>query len=823
MDIKAEEKILILGALFHDIGKFEQRCTGNPKKMFHQSLGKELINSGRFQHRFEAIIGKEHVDKLINIVSEHHTEGAGGFTKYIQEADHISASERVKKEEVEYYKDQWKNKHLCSLFSKINLLSEQRTDLRYYRHRPLSKLDYDVLIPKLEKDALDEPSFSYNEGDWESFKDDLEAVLDFYHYDTDFNSLINLILIVFEKYLWCIPDFTGSSETDISLYNHLKDVTGLAHAIYLTDKDHNDSSMLNLIIGDIPGIQDYIFDVTYTKPAKILRGRSIFVQILVRNIASVFLDKLQLTEANLIMLAGGKFYIVAPNTKLFAEKFAEIKKTIEDYFIEEFRMELSCNCTYEAFNYIDLKNGKTTFGNIIENATAKLQKDKHKVYENYLFGRNEYKNFIRKEEYIDNIAEDTNSIKCRVTDKPIRKNRKALIEDLIVDKQVKIEYEIGSRITGNNIIVEMEENGLSIDPKNINRIKSYSGKSQDKNNVKLLLNPTIDVLKRKDNKMKDVFRNFSYIEAANYCSPYQQDEDEEKIIMPFDEISDSNDGAKYLALIKGDIDNLGLIMAQGLSRDEAKVNDDIKDMSGISRTTTLSNHLKYFFSFYLNGVLKDWELKAKDNLTYTVFAGGDDLMLLTPQSSAVKLIKFLNDRFTEFTCCNKEVHISYSITQFKHDTPIRIISEIAEQNQELCKEKANSKEDLIFTSDKNKASIFIFDTVIKNDWLEDFLKKTADLTTWVNDPKINLSHGLLRKLLDASEAIKKYENTKDASYLIWHAQLTYSVNRLLKDKNNKYRNEIVGKFFDGVLSIRKNEQLDNMLYPIVCQVIYNIR
>ncbi|MBK8549854.1 MAG: hypothetical protein IPL53_01880 [Ignavibacteria bacterium] len=45
--------------------------------------------------------------------------------------------------------------------------------------------------------------------------------------------------------------------------------------------------------------------------AKILRGRSIFVEVLTRNFASKILDKLGLTECNLIMLAGGKFYIVA--------------------------------------------------------------------------------------------------------------------------------------------------------------------------------------------------------------------------------------------------------------------------------------------------------------------------------------------------------------------------------------------------------------------------------------------------------------------------------------------------------------------------------
>jgi len=100
----AEEKTLILGALFHDIGKFEQRCTRNPYKKYHQELGKELILSGRFQHHFEKIVGKENINQLSEVILNHHKKDpANGITKIIQQADRLSASERVDKEEVEAY------------------------------------------------------------------------------------------------------------------------------------------------------------------------------------------------------------------------------------------------------------------------------------------------------------------------------------------------------------------------------------------------------------------------------------------------------------------------------------------------------------------------------------------------------------------------------------------------------------------------------------------------------------------------------------------------------------------------------------------------
>ncbi len=68
--------------------------------------------------------------------------------------------------------------------------------------------------------------------------------------------------------------------------------------------------------------------------------------------------------------------------------------------------------------------------------------------------------------------------------------------------------------------------------------------------------------------------------------------------MTFGKLAKQGEDVNYLTMIKGDIDNLGLLMALGLDRDK-------NSLSAISRTTTMSNHLKYFFSFYLNEFLRE--------------------------------------------------------------------------------------------------------------------------------------------------------------------------------------------------------------------------
>ncbi len=77
--------------------------------------------------------------------------------------------------------------------------------------------------------------------------------------------------------------------------------------------------------------------------------------------------------------------------------------------------------------------------------------------------------------------------------------------------------------------------------------------------------------------------------------------------------------------------------------------------------------------------------EKNDQVVYTVFAGGDDLMFIAPQSSAVELVNELNKKFGELVCDNPEIHISWSLTNFKDHTPVRIVADMAERNQKISK------------------------------------------------------------------------------------------------------------------------------------------
>jgi CRISPR-associated protein Csm1 len=823
-----KEKILLLSALFHDIGKFQQICLSEDKD--HTELGARFIKEN--STLFKPLFGNDEqaFQRLCKVIEEHHVQNSDDeLIKIIDIADKVSAEEN---HEDGNYGSSQKKHFLLSTFSNVNLLSKKEKSKRYYRHEKLTKKNYEVLIPQkenIEDAAASQKHYKNQDKIFDEFKNDLRSVFKYYKGEEDFETLVNLILIVFEKYLWCIPNIVGNDESDISLFNHLKDVTAVSHALYKTRYKNNDSTKLNLIIGEMPGIQKYIFDVTGKKPAKILRGRSIYVQLLTRHFASIILKELGLTETSLIMFAGGKFYIIAQQNESFKKVYNCAKGKIEKFLIKNFFYEIKFSSAYVSFDADTLASNNIKFSDIIDNASYELLKGRHQIFKNDLFPDSfDERKFVLPSDYIKTKDLDSNSVKCKVSDKPVRKDRAKEIEDVgLVDKQVFNEYKIGKDIPYGAVVLE-----LSNELDEVKKIKKLDAANPDINNYKIIINPSLDDLISYSNSKRNLLKNSLILEVANYTSM-----DEDDYVKDFDEMVKVNHGAEFLTLIKGDIDNLGLLMSCGLS-------GSTKEASPISRITTMSYHLKYFFSFFINGFLEKWDRSKKeldkdhpesDQNVYTIFAGGDDLMLITTQSASLKLVKEFNEQFKDFICENDEVHITYSHTNFKDHTPIRMVADISEHHQEAAKKKlkGNSNFDSLesflnssepFSQENDKTGLYLFNSIVKNSSIQYVLDRKNELTDWVKDENNPVSKGVTQTLLNLAEMMKEYDEEQKIEKLIWHPKLANMITRLLMDKGG-YKNEAIQTFFDEALTLNKNldSPLRAVLHPLMCEVIYSTR
>src|SRR5262249_30185833 len=140
------------------------------------------------------------------------------------------------------------------------------------------------------------------------------------------------------------------------LYDHLRVTSAIAACLYqfharraaLTDKEvaRQDQTRCLLLVGDISGIQDYIFGISTIGAggvAKRLRARSFYVQLLVDTAGLRVLRAFALPLANLLMAAGGKFYLLLPHLPDAPGDLRRLQREFDEWLLTEFHGALALN------------------------------------------------------------------------------------------------------------------------------------------------------------------------------------------------------------------------------------------------------------------------------------------------------------------------------------------------------------------------------------------------------------------------------------------------------------------------------------------------
>jgi len=424
-------------------------------------------------------------------------------------------------------------------------------------------------------------------------------------------------------------------------------------------------------------------NIVNTKPAKILRGRSIFVQVVTRIVVSIFIKDLGLTDASIVMHAAGKILIVAPGRLAHSPQVGAVTKKIEETLKKNFLYEISFGIGLTEFP----KNPgiSWSFGDVVEVSNIKQQNSWQKLFNNDLFDTFDEKSFVIREDYVTPTGDDeSDKMKCQVPGMPIIDGRQKIIKqkykedgkwvesNTTVDLQVFNEFMIGDIVPKETTVIGVKQKNNCFEVEAPVPLSTFKGSPE----FKIFINPThIDLMDKISNAPK-ILKDASFLHVANYVT-MMEDDKKNDIVMDFETMTKQNIGGEFLTMIKGDIDNFGIILSCGLKN------------HSVSSHSTLSSQLKYFFSFRLNKLLFEWcnSHGNDDKVVYCVYSGGDDIFFVTTQSYALELVRDLNKKFTEFTCLNPEIHISYSFTNFKHNTPIRIISDFADNNQKTIKRK----------------------------------------------------------------------------------------------------------------------------------------
>ena len=654
--------LIALAGLLHDIGKFRQRCGFkndlNDFEMGFAICDKQKCSYIHAAHTAKTIdeMGLGDIKNLIALASSHHKSNLDDDDKVIQLADRY-ASALDRKESLEELKQKdFIEVALQTPFSFVYLENEPKT--HYY---PLQKLEGSIKITDGKRTNIED---GYKTLYSDFIKEAKELKLTF-NTPNDFLKLKSLL----EKYTTFIPSSSYKTYPDVSLFDHLLATSAIAVAV----KKGNGEDF-SLIQGDFTSIQSFIFSKfgeSNKYLAKILRAKSLFVNIATELIALKICDKLGLNPLSIVLNAGGKFTILAH--KLSDEdknKIEEVKEWVNSNF-----KEINFLQTKFVIKSIDFTKDKFKLGEF-----ASVFKDLAYAFEK------EKLRFQPQTDVFENYINEASKGICNICGiVPIEDEKE---EDKICKYCQKFK-EIGEKLPKAKYINFNLDNLLSI---------SVDNSINDKFNFGFNTHP----VKRVANivpKFKE-----SDINNPKYQNITQETEIKENTIKSFYHIA--NDGLKieedklvgknYLAILKADIDNLGEIFIRGFNHKE-------RNEATFSRVLYLSRMIDYFFTTILMNYIKDKNV-------YTVFAGGDDLFLIGHYEDIVKTYEWIIKELKAYTK-NQDFHLSAGIYLTRPNVPIPLMAELAEDEIDSAK-----------AIDSGKNALTLFGVTLKNSDFLDMLE-----------------------------------------------------------------------------------------------------
>ena len=754
--------------------------------------------------------GSDNVDdSLINGAAKHHTPET--FLQWVVATADRVASGFERNEFEEYNKSKEKENHYTArqltLFEQIRLSDSNQSQTCQYRYRyKLKPLSPNALAPvQEEKYPIANRTAAQKEYRelWDEFVDGLKKIPEPHREN------LPLWLDHFETLWGCythaIPSATAfKTRPDVSLYDHSRATAALAVALWryhhqkqddeqevirkMRNRDDWDEEKLLLIQGDFFGIQKFIFESggeTRKYAAKLLRGRSFYVSLLTECAALKLLDRLGLPATSQILNTAGKFLIVAPNTEPVNTVIKCVQQELDEWFLDHRMGESSIGlATLPARCNDFLKHRKgdtkyTPFQTLMEKLFVQLERAKLKRFnlceqspESAVFDR-----FLKQFNKDKGVC-------------PIDGHSPATHDDngISMSNLARDQIEVGTRLVDdrrNRVVITREKPGLDTLQIRIFGYHVSFPQEREMDQLKQAANSG-DLLRAFDISLPVTGDTALWNGYARRCingyvprfkpddvqnsAKYRRLEDEpgtveEGKIKSFNHIACEGSGVNALMVLKGDVDNLGLIFQRGLVRSGREYAEGMT----FAKMAGLSRQMDAFFSIYL-----PYRCQKDFPDTYTVFAGGDDFLLIGPWYSQIRLAREMRQWFREYVTGNPEVHFSAGLFMTRPGSPVRYLAEQSEKALESAKKHRAEN-----GHSPPKNAITCYGYSVSWDCFDELITKSEELEERARQNKLSVGYlyGLLQ-FADMQAGIdEKPENT------IWRSRFAYQTKRLVERMN----------------------------------------
>lgn len=779
-----QNDLLVLAALLHDIGKFAQRAGAAKSSHLEQEYCPG--ENGRPSHTHvlytDAFIEGDALPlppelegergALARMASAHHRPDADSVEEMcLMRADRLSSGgDRMAGESEGTHK----TARMESVFAKIGLpdgKAGQNGPFRELRYalRPLDDPGEPPVFPV----SLEEARKTGYPELYARFLQALRAL----PLDMGIRHYTNSLATVLERFTWCVPSSTYHTDADISLHDHGTTTAAIAQALLACRRDGmaEGGERLLLFGGDLSGIQKFIFgedEIAGKGAAKLLRARSLTLQMLTRSVWLTLLDRAGLASAARIMDAGGRFILLLPATagvKALVEALqAEVHQEMLDTYQGVLRMNFAAleldadelererfRTRYEAFNDRLEQAKLRPFAGLFQAGQSALLPMERDLYAEY----GECETCRRRP--ADSASEEDGRV-CRTCADLIGQVGRRLPEatHLIVRK-----HGAGFPLLGGlRLFLSAETpDAREKDALDILDIKSRAAFSAAPVAGYVPLISREDVERRREEKRlvrgeDDAEHYTGDDERVRPGDPktFAMLADESRIRME----SGRSRSVPYLAACKADVDNLGLLFGVGFG-----VGED--SAFSISRFAMLSRMMNHFFSARLPECVA-----AEFPDIYVLFAGGDDLFVLGPWADIIRFAGRLREDFGRFSGGHPDVTLSAGLPLFRPRLPVRKMREDAEEALDRSKEYKDDR--------GGKDAVTLFGVTCP---FADFGERIAfgeRLERLCLDGKI--TQGFVRRLLGYARESRAFLREGDVGKALYISHMAYDITRNCEEK-----------------------------------------
>lgn len=465
-----------------------------------------------------------------------------------------------------------------------------------------------------------------------------------------------------------------------------------------------------LIYGELSGIQDYLFDISDTAggQARRLRARSFYLQTIAETAALDLLKAAGWSANQLVFSAAGKFLLQGET--LPQQVGAEVENKIRElnlWLIRRTGAKVRLSIA-KVDDYANLVEGYNTAGRELQ--IAKMRPLSQAVIEN---GR-----WITKRLTLDAISPP-----CKICSR-----QPASRIEIIHEKEIDIcincstDMRIGRKLPDANWL-EISE-GSDGEDDIFGKILNASSDCPI---------PSASTVAIFDLNARSVERYTSPFLLNRRLGRHTPDAD-------FDTIAEKAQGSHYLGYLKMDADSLGKAIA-GIMQGKESL-DSLQEFS---------RRLDEFFSVTLQKEMSRPSSKYRE--LYTVFSGGDDMLLVGPWNLVFQFANLVHERFSDTF---PDLTISGGLAIFPAKVPIRRAVDTAEHLLENAKDAGRNRFAAL-------GQIW--------EWKDhNGIQHSANtLSGWVNDDV--MVRGWLQTLLRMTERI--HEEPLTAARLTYHVERNY--------------------------------------------------